>query len=1162
MQSAGGKSYVAHQLYRTAIQQEYATRTQSMPQRGAKPQKQVPNRPLTLLSVYIEKYPTCFSTGKINVIEKGIEEIDVLPLQYKGISTLFLSNNRISDLAGVTQFPRLRSLSLAYNDIVDISQLEYLSALPNLRTLRLDGNGIARHGDYRLRVIAACTSLQSLDGQDITETERKEASRLTHNDLNTNSESQQMGPVVEIAHTFSPKSLREKLKAAQETHKQAQQNDLLLNSTHPHADPITRTNDHPISNASLVRDLTIPLGDQPSTILKSLHEVDRDEKDVFDRKLGSNPQSIELFPNKMNIRTFSELTEMDSQNVHQDINTTIAPSSQIHKQAVAARSISTEQRLDPITSLTQANTTIYNQIADFRRKRSNSTSFQKHTNSSFDTSFQSQKNPEYVSDLDNTGMIIGDLDVKLSSNQSIRSPQHTGTRYSLSSPQELQSIIAEQAKELSILRAKQADLNSRQHSFSYTTDTKDNSDVYDIVTKLHSARIEHLATLFNKMIKRATLKTFIQNCRTQIKLRRLEDRVGERHRIFLLSKYFPIIKKVAQDYFKSMILKTAILPQQRLRNVFVAWKAHVSGLNAYKSQAVVRRDLNKATEYYNTHVLQRIALISLCVESERRTLERSQRYARWLEMHGPPRTDMLSMRGILDIWREKLSTIRDIEFSIASTTRIALIRRTWNSLLERTYHATKIRNMIVTKERAIMRSTLGIMVRKYLRMRQNRILIQLLANKFDSVLRKRTFNTWRSQVHSLLIHPAIQRFIELRFRKANESAAHTLLKRSFNIWRYSSDNANAILVRSLYVYRNRSLALLVLGSLRSALYLHIRNTLIEVQNEDNEVTQGHVEKLKNKISILSKELSANVMAQHNLRDKVSQWENRYNDLLSAQHANENTIANKDKRIAALERELEALRNADHLHVEAEITDVALMRVELRSITEKYTNLQSEHHALIGQNKRLQADLQAQYVTIQEQLEANRLLREGMMQAQQFKADMITKTARTEAQLLATRAQLSAVDQAAALDRADQQVIIEESVRLAEEAKAEVQNLHEDIQYYKGLDFAQRTKIMSLEMQKEELAQRETRMQEQIMDLAYSTSHTLGADMLQGGSRSLAIGDFSSQSGTNATIKPIINYMRTKNESPSAIKRPLVDTNNIDLEIEELQNKIVDKFFQL
>lgn len=58
-----------------------------------------------------------------------------------------------------------------------------------------------------------------------------------------------------------------------------------------------------------------------------------------------------------------------------------------------------------------------------------------------------------------------------------------------------------------------------------------------------------------------------------------------------------------------------------------------------------------------------------------------------------------------------------------------------------------------------------------------------------------------------------------------------------------------------------------------------------------------------------------------------------------------------------------------------------------------------------------------------------------------------------------------------------------------------------------------------------------------MDLAYSAARPSGADVLQEGSRSLAIGDFSSQSGISATIKPVINYMRTKDEPSPVIKRP-------------------------
>lgn len=1159
MQPAGGKSYVAHQLYRTAIQQEYAVRTRSAQNRGAKPQKQLSNRPLTLLSTYIEKYPACFSAGKINIIEKGIEEIDVLPSQYRGISTLFLSNNRISDLAGVTQFPRLRSLSLAYNDIVDISQLEYLSALPNLRTLRLDGNGIARQSDYRIRVIAACASLQSLDGQDVTEAEREEAAKLVVGGFDATSKPRQANCVVEIAQRFSPKSLREKLKAAQHI-----EGNKLPNDVQSHIENTAQVGDRPLSNASLVRDMTTLPGDQPSTILRSLHEADRDEKDIFKHATESAPHSIELFPNKMNMRTFSELAEAEAQSMHSGHRPDPISLNKLHKQnehARSARPSSTEGRPDPLVSLTQASTATYNQIAESRRKRSASISLHKQINGSINSSFQAHKGPGYVSDLSNTGMIIGDLDVHLSSDQSAHSPAHIINRYSLSSPQELQSIIAEQAKELSLLRAKYSDSSSKQQSFSSGSYLNENSGDYSATARKQTARLEHFAALFTRIMKRATLGTFVQNCRAQMRLGKLENHAHAQYRYFLLSRSFATIRKLSQDCFKSVLLETVILPQQRLRNIFITWKTHVSELNAHKSQSVTRRDLSKAIEYYETQILQRIALLSLCAESERRASERSQRYARWLELHGPPRTDILSFRGVLNLWRERLSCMRHAESTVQLNTRTRLICRAWVSLLRYTRRAEKIRAMVALKNRVIIRTAFGALVQRYLRMRQTRIMVQLLVSRLDSTLRKRAFHTWKSQTPLLIMHPAIKAFIELHASRADTLAAQLLMKRSFKIWRYSSDSSTAILLTSLQSNRNRDLALLAMGSLRSALYLRTRDTLAKATDGDNELGQAYVQKLKGKISVLSKELSANVTAQHALRDKVTQLEGKYNDLLCAQQAHEDTLASRDKRIVALEQELEAVRNIDHLHVEAEFTDIALLRVELKSLAEKYANLQTDHHALLGQNRRLQADIQARDTTIQEQLEANRLLREGIMQAQQFKSDMIAKTARTEAQLLATRAQLSAVDQAATLDRADHQAAVEESMRLTEEAKAEVQSLKEDIQYYKGLDFAQRTKIMSLEMQKEELAQRETRMQEQIMDLAYSAARPSGADVLQEGSRSLAIGDFSSQSGISATIKPVINYMRTKDEPSPVIKRPSIDINSIDLEIEELQNKIADKFFQ-
>lgn len=51
----------------------------------------------------------------VSVVEKFIAEIDQLPPRFKDVETLFLSNNSITTLNGIEQFPVLRVLSIANN---------------------------------------------------------------------------------------------------------------------------------------------------------------------------------------------------------------------------------------------------------------------------------------------------------------------------------------------------------------------------------------------------------------------------------------------------------------------------------------------------------------------------------------------------------------------------------------------------------------------------------------------------------------------------------------------------------------------------------------------------------------------------------------------------------------------------------------------------------------------------------------------------------------------------------------------------------------------------------------------------------------------------------------------------------------------------------------
>ena len=105
-----------------------------------------------------------------------LTEIDQLPSRYAGIKVLYMSNNSISSLEGLSQFPQLESLSLANNLIADIRQLDVLaSACPALETLMLEGNPVASGPSYRSQVAVRMPGLRALDGHDVSDQEREKA---------------------------------------------------------------------------------------------------------------------------------------------------------------------------------------------------------------------------------------------------------------------------------------------------------------------------------------------------------------------------------------------------------------------------------------------------------------------------------------------------------------------------------------------------------------------------------------------------------------------------------------------------------------------------------------------------------------------------------------------------------------------------------------------------------------------------------------------------------------------------------------------------------------------------------------------------------------------------------------------------------------------------
>ncbi|TRY92725.1 hypothetical protein DNTS_024813 [Danionella cerebrum] len=125
--------------------------------------------------------------NSIGIIEglKGLDRLQWLSLAGNNIKTLLLHGNLISSLrsAPAQLPPSLSVLSLAENEIRDLSEVSFLSSLPALSHLSLAGNPCVSAAtslccDHRPFVLSVCTSLKQLDGRAITHSEVLTGDRL------------------------------------------------------------------------------------------------------------------------------------------------------------------------------------------------------------------------------------------------------------------------------------------------------------------------------------------------------------------------------------------------------------------------------------------------------------------------------------------------------------------------------------------------------------------------------------------------------------------------------------------------------------------------------------------------------------------------------------------------------------------------------------------------------------------------------------------------------------------------------------------------------------------------------------------------------------------------------------------------------------------------
>lgn len=85
---------------------------------------------------------------------------------------MYLSQNFISDISHISQFPLLKVLSLSYNEITSFKSMVGLESLLHLQILNLVGNPVCRNILYNCYVLGSCSrTLEKLDNVEIVESE-------------------------------------------------------------------------------------------------------------------------------------------------------------------------------------------------------------------------------------------------------------------------------------------------------------------------------------------------------------------------------------------------------------------------------------------------------------------------------------------------------------------------------------------------------------------------------------------------------------------------------------------------------------------------------------------------------------------------------------------------------------------------------------------------------------------------------------------------------------------------------------------------------------------------------------------------------------------------------------------------------------------------------
>jgi len=109
-----------------------------------------------------------YSLKNVNLWGNDLDDMSIIAVEIPNVEILSLSLNKISSLSYFSSLVKLTELYLRKNQVKDISEIQYLQKLPNLRILWLSHNPCSAHPLYRQYVIKTLPGLSKLDSAEIT----------------------------------------------------------------------------------------------------------------------------------------------------------------------------------------------------------------------------------------------------------------------------------------------------------------------------------------------------------------------------------------------------------------------------------------------------------------------------------------------------------------------------------------------------------------------------------------------------------------------------------------------------------------------------------------------------------------------------------------------------------------------------------------------------------------------------------------------------------------------------------------------------------------------------------------------------------------------------------------------------------------------------------